>query len=298
VKLETLTDNFNSGVLNNNLWIPRDPWAGTPQAEVVVRNQRLEITSDSSSDNNVASAQYYDLTDSYIQVQFGPGDFTAVPTLITYPLIVQEVPSVSGRDLAFYFTVSRIDPRTGSPWTSITFGSPGDVAVSAWVDSLTFTGFQSNFKYDATGASNGGYPTAWFRIHDLQNVPDTGPGVVFWDMSGDGVDWWNFNVTGPLDGVNFVDPMMASFEVQTYNRETNQTVSWWDNVNLNPNLVNLNTQDPYGISVVRGCLCVKFAPVPLAQHLVLANPTMDPILLGANGYADDVFTTRLVSGTN
>jgi len=34
------------------------------------------------------------------------------------------------------------------------------------------------------------------------------------------------------------------------------------------------------------------------MHLIIANPTLDPILLGASGYADDVFTSRLVSKTD
>ena len=53
-----------------------------------------------------------------------------------------------------------------------------------------------------------------------------------------------------------------------------------------------------GASSVTGSLCVQFAPIPLWMHLIIANPTLDPILLGASGYADDVFTSRLVSKTD
>jgi hypothetical protein len=52
-----------------------------------------------------------------------------------------------------------------------------------------------------------------------------------------------------------------------------------------------------GQALVIGKLTVKFAPVPLWMHLIMKDPKLDPILLGASGYADDVFTTRLVSKT-
>ena len=53
-----------------------------------------------------------------------------------------------------------------------------------------------------------------------------------------------------------------------------------------------------GSSRVTGCLTVQFAPVPLWMHLILENPTLDPILLGASGYTDEVFTVKLVGKTD
>jgi hypothetical protein len=52
-----------------------------------------------------------------------------------------------------------------------------------------------------------------------------------------------------------------------------------------------------GTSLVTGKLMVVFAPIPLWMHLIVPR-TLDPILLAASGYADDVFTQRLVSKTD
>lgn len=48
-----------------------------------------------------------------------------------------------------------------------------------------------------------------------------------------------------------------------------------------------------GHASVSGEIISKVAPYPLAFHIAAAAGT-DPILWGATGYADEVFTVRLV----